>query len=236
MNKFNFTNKIVTTENNIINTTKLKPINEKISLDLYNSFSNLNFSGVYRIGSETIKNECFIGSAYNITLKITHHLHLLINKKHYSDKLQEWVNKNGIENIDISVLAWTPSKPDLFEAKEQYFVNLIKPKFNTVLNKYKITISEVSINYPISFVKNSKNEFGNNIVSSYINQPHIRIKVEKSANQLEDENRKKWKPTILVFDEQGETSFVQRGDVTNIKVKKTDVTIKESIVYRKGVF
>lgn len=131
-----FINKTITTQNQFISTSIFIPISKRINSDLYDTFSNLNFAGVYRIGSETEKRDCYIGSAYNITLKITHHLNLLYRGKHYSKELQNWVNNNGLENIDISVLSWCRAKPDEFEVKEQYYLNLIKPKFNSILNKY----------------------------------------------------------------------------------------------------
>lgn len=138
-----FTSKTVIRNPIIKTSTQFTKIKDRISTDLYNTFNSLNFAGVYRIGSESSKDECYIGSSYNITLKVIHHMNLLYTGKHHSKGLQDWVNANGLENIDISVLAWCKSFPDVFKAKEQYFIDRIKPKFNTILEVYSPRETEI---------------------------------------------------------------------------------------------
>ncbi|MCK9429716.1 MAG: hypothetical protein M0R17_06895 [Candidatus Omnitrophica bacterium] len=217
----NFTNKIITTNLQSIPISINSPISKRISSNLWNTFSNLNFSGVYKIGSETDLQDCYIGSSYNITLKITHHLNLLYRGEHHSKGLQEWVNKNGLENIDISVLSRCKADPNEFENREQYFLNKIKPKFNAILNKRIINVEFKDSHY-INYC-NTKilNEFGNPIVTD-LSKNCKRVIMKFINNSEIDEDRKYWKPTIIIIDENG-TVNRSGGDITIIPKKKVEV-------------
>lgn len=219
----------ITTSPTVINTK----ISERISPDLYASFSNLNFAGVYRIGAENNKRDCYIGSSYNVSLKITHHLNLLYRGEHHSKGLQEWVNNNGLDNIDVSILKWCRPNPDEFENWEQYYLDIIKPKFNAILNKKNIKY-EVNSSKPfIHYNKRTLNEFGHQIVSRLSdNTEHKTVKfiVNKDIN----DERANWKPTIIINTE--DLVSMTRGDITN-KPKKnwSDVEITEMPVTRRNI-
>lgn len=229
-----FVNKTITSENTSIPTSQILPISKRISTDLYNTFSNLNFAGVYRIGSETVKDDCYIGSAYNVTLKITHHMNLLYRGEHHSKGLQDWVNANGLENIDISLLTRTTPFPDDFEAKEQYFLDLIKPKFNSVLNKRKIKIELKkvgSINYCNTRILNP---FGKPIVtplSKDVERTIIRIISTEYINDVEKQNTR----PIYYFALDEEFTKINLNPVTS-NAKKKQVKVVETFVRRAGVF
>ena len=138
----NFSSKTVIFKSNIQNITTNIPLSKKISTDLYDSF-NLNFAGVYRIGSIINKRECYIGSSYNMGLAVRNHFNLLLVNKHHSKLLQEWVNTNGIEAIDFSILAWCPPKPDTFKEAEQKFIDKLRPKFNSTINVFNPKETEI---------------------------------------------------------------------------------------------
>jgi hypothetical protein len=214
----NFVNKSITVDNTIKSTPQSTPIKERISPNLYACFSNLNFAGVYRIGSESTKNnECYIGSAYNLTLKITHHLNLLLSGKHHSKGLQDWVNANGIEALDVSILKHTTANPDLFENWEQYFLTIIKPKFNTVLNKKEIKY-EIRKYKPLRYAAvRILNEFGNPIVKPRIKEYETEQIVFINDSRPDDE-RRGWKSTIIINTE--DLFSITRGDTSNFKPKK----------------
>jgi hypothetical protein len=130
MNTFNFTNKTTTPIQSSTKGGIRIPIYKKISTNLWHDFSNLNFPGVFKIGSAINKNECIIDSDYNITLKITRHLNTLIRGDHSVISLQEWFNTHGIDAIDISMLCRCPANYDYFKAEELKYINQIRPLFN----------------------------------------------------------------------------------------------------------
>lgn len=228
----NFTSKTVTAPTPSTPIPISRPISERISSNMYSTFSNLNFSGVYRLGSEANKSECFIGSAYNITLKVTHHLNLLMSGKHHCKSLQEWVNKNGIETLDISILAQTKSNPDDFEVREQFYINLIKPKFNSVVNKRKITYHFKEVVRPRYVNSKARNLFSKPIISDISkNYNHHILKITSTSDI--DEERKLWKPTRIWFEE-GQI-IRKRGDNPYIKPNKK-VEVIGTVVKRTTLF
>lgn len=186
----NFSSKTVIIQSTIKNITKTIPLYKKISTDLYNSF-NLNFAGVYKLGSETNKKECYIGSAYNIGIAVRNHFNLLLANKHHSKLLQEWVDKNGIEALDFSILKWCPAKPDIFKKEEQKFINNLKPLFNSITNIYTERETEIV------------------------------------------EERKAWKPTIIIVDPITDEITRYVGYLTG-KYRKVEVV--ETSVIRNNIF
>ena len=231
-----FDTKIVTPEIPIQNTFRTIKITDRISPELYREFSNLNFAGVYRIGSKTERRDCYIGSAYNLTDKITHHLNLLYRGVHHSKGLQDWVTKNGIENIDVSVLAYSKANPDDFEGKEQYYLNLIKPNFNSILNKNRVRFEYVTVEHR-RWSSKAKNEFGNNIVSDIsANYKHrlMRIIIDKSNTE---EERRKQTPIIIIDTE--DYSAVINNNITRVSKKKDKQQteeVEQTFVIRKALF
>lgn len=231
-----FINKNIINQNPFDPTISNTSISKRISSDLWSSFSNLNFAGVYRIGSPIKYRNCYIGGCYNITLKVTHHLNLLYRGEHHSKGLQDWVNKYGIENIDISVLAYSKSNPDEFEALEQYYLDLIKPKFNSILNKKEITFEFIEINHRGYRNINIKNEFGNSIVSKIsATHKHIKLKVLLNRENYKEE-RLQWKPTIVINSDANRLR--KPGYPTTYKAKRSTQIepIVESVVIRNNIF
>ena len=235
MTILNFITKTKTLKPAIRNNTINTNLSKRISPDLYASFSNLNFAGVYRIGAENDKNDCYIGGSYNVSFKITHHLNLLYRGEHHSKGLQEWVNINGLDNIDVSILKWCKPNPDEFENWEQYYLDLIKPKFNAILNKKNVRY-EIGTSKPfVHYNRRTLNEFGHQIISRISDTAEhkvVKFIVDKNIN----DERINWKPTIIINTE--DLVSRTRGDITNIpKTKKnwSEVDITEMPIVRRNI-
>lgn len=82
-------------------------------------------SGIYKI---EINNTLYIGSAIDIYQRMHRHLHDLRNNKHCNNKIQQLVNKYGIDNVNFYILEFV-DKENLIE-REQYYINLIRPTLN----------------------------------------------------------------------------------------------------------
>ena len=84
-------------------------------------------SGVYQIRN-TITNDCYVGSSVNIHQRKTKHLYLLRTNKHDNPRLQNAVNKYGLENFSFEVLQHC-KESDLLPL-EQILINTIQPTYN----------------------------------------------------------------------------------------------------------
>lgn len=138
-----FSNKIAMRPSSTKNTSISMPLSKKISKDLLNQIYPLDFAGIYRIGSKTNVNDCYVSSSYNIGKTVREHINLLINNKHYSKLLQEWVNVNGIEKITVTILKWCPSNTNLARQLEETYINLYEPKFNIITHEPVLTKKEM---------------------------------------------------------------------------------------------
>ena len=87
-----------------------------------------NLSCIYQIESRT-NNKRYVGSAVNYFNRIRSHLSGLKLNKHENQKLQNHVNKYGIEDLQFSILEVVMFKEDLIR-REQFYINLLKPEFN----------------------------------------------------------------------------------------------------------
>jgi group I intron endonuclease len=84
--------------------------------------------GIYKIQSLLKSGRCYIGSAINLGKRWHLHLFELRHNKHHSRKLQNHVNKYGIDDLRFSILLGC-DKDDLI-ANEQYFIDSYNPYFN----------------------------------------------------------------------------------------------------------
>lgn len=140
----NFTNKIVSTPSNIRNISISPALSTKIDEDLLNSFSTLTCSGIYRIGSKYSKEECYIGSSYNVANTIREHINLLLRGKHYSKAFQEWFNINQSKALDIILLKWCADTSNDAKQNEWKYIDLYNPKFNTVIREKPLSKEEIN--------------------------------------------------------------------------------------------
>jgi group I intron endonuclease len=105
-----------------------------------------NQSGIYKIQSVIKPERIYIGSAMNISERWHKHLMDLGINKHHSIKLQNHVNKYGIEDLSFSIIE--PCFPDWLMMREQYYMDKLKPYFNMSLvasNTFGVRKSSESI-------------------------------------------------------------------------------------------
>ena len=103
-------------------------------------------SGIYKIQSKCKPERIYIGSSLNISERWHLHMMDLANNKHHSMKLQNHVNKYGIEDLQFSIIE--PCFPAWMIMREQFYMDKLKPHFNMSLiaaNKFGIKKSPESI-------------------------------------------------------------------------------------------
>jgi len=88
----------------------------------------MEISGIYQIQSKIKPERCYIGSAINIKNRWTNHLWNLQENKHGSIKLQRHFNKYG--ESDLVFIIVELCFPEFMTAREQYYINKLKPWFN----------------------------------------------------------------------------------------------------------
>lgn len=87
-------------------------------------------SGIYKIQSIAKPDRVYIGSAVNINMRWANHSSHLRLQKHHSPQLQRHYNKYGINDLVFSIIEIC-KREDLL-VKEQYFLDLYNPYFNTL--------------------------------------------------------------------------------------------------------
>lgn len=88
----------------------------------------MKISGIYKIQSLIKPTRCYIGSAINISQRWGIHLNLLRKNKHHSKKLQRYYDKYGESDLIFIILELC--FPEFLTAREQYYINKLKPWFN----------------------------------------------------------------------------------------------------------
>ena len=83
--------------------------------------------GIYTIKS-LIDDRIYIGSSSNLIRRKSNHFWKLKNKNHANVKLQNFVNKYGIENLLFEIIE--ECNENLLIEREQYYFELLNPKFN----------------------------------------------------------------------------------------------------------
>lgn len=100
---------------------------DNITYEYYHSMS-----GVYKIYS-LIDNRCYIGSSNNLYGRLRRHYYSLVNKKHKNLKLQNFVNKYGIDKLEITIIKQV--RVEELEEVETYFIE----KYNSYLTGFNCT-------------------------------------------------------------------------------------------------
>lgn len=86
---------------------------------------------IYMILSEYKPFRCYIGSSIDIKDRWSAHRRGLIQNKHHSRKLQRHYNKYGINDLVFIILEeWVYNNEKEIIAKEQFYIDLLKPYFN----------------------------------------------------------------------------------------------------------
>ncbi len=102
------------------------------SIILKVSENELNLCGIYKIYSILHPSKVYIGSAVKFRHRYISHRSLLNRNKHFSIKLQNYSNKHGADKLIFEIVEIIENKDNLIE-REQYWIDLLKPYFNTVL-------------------------------------------------------------------------------------------------------
>lgn len=89
----------------------------------------MKISGIYQIQSIIKPKRIYIGSAVNVKHRWNSHLSDLNKSKHHSIKLQRHFNKYGERDLIFIILELC--FPEFLTAREQYYINKLKPYFNT---------------------------------------------------------------------------------------------------------
>ena len=91
----------------------------------------MKISGIYQIQSKLKPDRFYIGSGVNIENRWANHLSFLKNNKHFSIKLQRHFNKYGERDLIFIIIEFC--FPEFLTAREQYYINKLKPYFNNCL-------------------------------------------------------------------------------------------------------
>lgn len=83
---------------------------------------------IYKI-SNTVNERIYIGSAVKFNYRVNLHKYDLRKGKHHSSKLQNHVNKYGIETLIFEVIEYCINSESLIE-REQFYIDLLNPFFN----------------------------------------------------------------------------------------------------------
>jgi len=87
--------------------------------------------GVYKIQSKIKPTRIYVGSSVDLNRRRTLHKSDLRRHKHRNNKMQNHVNKYGIDDLEFSIIEEFSfiSKKHLL-AREQYYLDLLNPWFN----------------------------------------------------------------------------------------------------------
>lgn len=117
---------------------------------------NLNCAGIYKITC-TKNNKFYIGSSNHIRKRFNYHRSLLRRNKHHSKYLQNCFNKYGNTSLNFELVQIIDDIDNL-RTTEQYYIDNLKPSFNSV----GLALGESGYKLP------------KNVVDSMINAQHKR--------------------------------------------------------------
>ena len=98
---------------------------------------NNKLTGIYKI-TNTVNEKVYIGSSVNINIRWRQHLSTLKNNKHHSVKLQNSVNKYGLDNFKFDVIE--ECAKDMLLQREQYYLEL----FNSFNDGYNCSMNSTN--------------------------------------------------------------------------------------------
>jgi group I intron endonuclease len=85
-------------------------------------------SGIYKIQSTAKSDKIYIGSAIDLNKRWNNHISDLRNNKHSNKKLQNHVNKYGLNDLVFTVIE--PCLPIFLTTREQEYIDKLSPVFN----------------------------------------------------------------------------------------------------------
>jgi group I intron endonuclease len=124
-------------------------------------------SGIYKIYFTNDYKYFYIGSAINISERITRHRYELKKQIHKNKILQRVYNKYGDDKMAFSILELTTNSDNLIQ-KEQYFIDLLNPTMNILrtagsclgykhLSSTKKHLSKINLGKKMTTEQNFKN-------------------------------------------------------------------------------
>lgn len=148
----------------------------------------MKISGIYRIESKVKPERVYIGSSINIGNRWRRHLSTLKLKQHGSIKLQNHVNKYGIDDLIFTIITEC-EKVDLIKT-EQSFINSYNPYFNIC----KIAGSSLGVKRSDEYRK-AKREFMKGNTNGFGHCQSEEMKLKSKTNcfhpPLSDEHKRK---------------------------------------------
>jgi group I intron endonuclease len=135
--------------------------------------NNKNLCGIYCI-SNTINDKVYIGSTNCFYPRKRQHFLELKGNYHTNPKLQNFVNKYGIETLHFNILEIT--KLEELKIKEQFYLDSISNKFNICV---KADRPNVNRNFTEEDIKNIANLYNSGKCSTEIS----RIYFDKKSRQ-----------------------------------------------------
>lgn len=101
----------------------------------------LKISGIYKI-TNIINNKFYIGSSVNIYQRLKHHYSDLKNNKHGNKYFLRSYIKYGKNNFKVEILE--EATKELLLIKEQYYINILKPEYNLMIDVVGNKLTEIS--------------------------------------------------------------------------------------------
>lgn len=117
--------------------------------------------GIYKI-INTLNNKTYIGSSKNIKVRWYKHKSLLKNNKHENNKLQNSVNKYGIDKFNFEIVEEIKNLNDFLKIRnerEQYWKDLLKSEYNI---QEKVDYSEIQEETKLKISETLKRKYANN--------------------------------------------------------------------------
>lgn len=102
----------------------------------------LKLSGIYKI-SNILDDRVYIGSAKHFRKRVVNHSYLLKKNKHHSTKLQNFVNKHGMETLRVELLKLC--SPEMLLVTEQKWIDYYKSYTKKGFNECPIAYSRLGI-------------------------------------------------------------------------------------------
>ena len=184
-------------------------------------------TGIYKITN--LKNgKFYIGSSVNLYNRNRGHYNTLIKNTHKNKKLQNSVNKYGIENFCFEVLIKNCDIKDLLPLEGQYIENL-KPAFN---------IDKVDLKGRRSCSEETKKLIGEKSKQKFIEKPELLEKQRQTAKKIAGWNKGITgiysKETLIKMSDAGKKNIKNRPSEIQEKFYKSRekawITNKKSII------
>lgn len=151
----------------------------------------MKITGIYRIQSIIKSERIYIGSTIDMNKRWSDHKSELNKNKHHSRKLQNHFNKYG--ESDLVFIIVELCFPEFLTAREQYYIDKLKPWFNIAL----IAGSNLGCHWELSDDfkrKNSENKKGekNHNYGKHLSEETKQKLREAHKGQISGAKGKKW--------------------------------------------